>query len=182
MQIDLVLAIADDLPIVRNLVSYYVYEMSGPMGWECNAEGVYGGCDELAEYWQTNHPETPPEDQWMEPKWQGYPFMIRVDYLTAGFALVKQYGERAAPSFDMGEFFVLRKYQRQGVGRAAACAVFDRLRGLWEVRQLFDNVAAIAFWRKVIAAYTDGDFTEVREEVPHYGIEMHHMRFDNRSA
>ena len=180
MQIDLIAATEDDLPIVRNLVSYYVYEMSGPMGWECNAEGVFGGCDELAEYWQTGHPETPPEDQWPEPKWRGYPFVIRVDYLMAGFALVKQYGERAEPSYDMGEFFVLRKYQRQGVGKAAAGAAFDRLRGLWEVRQLMENGPAVAFWRRAIGEYTEGDFSETKEDVPHYGIEMNFMRFDNR--
>ena len=68
MQIDLLQATEDDLPIVHNLVSYCVYEISGPMGWECNAEGVFGGCDDLAEYWWTDHPETPQEDQWPEPK------------------------------------------------------------------------------------------------------------------
>jgi predicted acetyltransferase len=180
MQIDLLQATEDDLPIVRNLVSYYVYEISGPMGWECNAEGVFGGCDDLAEYWRTNHPETPPEDQWPEPKWRGYPFVIRVDHLTAGFVLVKQYGERAEPSYDMSEFFVLRQYQRQGVGQAAACEAFDQFRGLWEVRQLLQNTPAVAFWRKVIGAYTGGRFSEVKKEEPHYGIEMNFMRFDNR--
>ena len=34
MQIDLLQATEDDLPIVHNLVSYCVYEISGPMGWE----------------------------------------------------------------------------------------------------------------------------------------------------
>jgi len=80
----------------------------------------------------------------------------------------------------MSEFFVLRQYQRQAVGQAAACEAFDQFRGLWEVRQLLQNTSAVAFWRKVIGAYTRGRFSEVQKEDPHYGIEMNFIRFDNR--
>lgn len=43
----------------------------------------------------------------------------------------------------------------------AATRLFDAFRGPWEVRQLFRNTAATAFWRAVIGAYTGGGFGEV---------------------
>ena len=62
----------------------------------------------------------------------------------------------------MAEFFVMRKYRRQGVGRTAACAVFDRFTGAWEIRQRQDNLDATAFWRRTIAGYTGGQYREVQ--------------------
>ncbi len=41
-----------DFPVINNLVPYYVYEMSGEMGWDPNTEGCYGGCDDLRDYWE----------------------------------------------------------------------------------------------------------------------------------
>ena len=61
----------------------------------------------------------------------------------------------------MKEFFVLRKYRGRGVGASVATQLFDRFPGKWEVRELAQNVAALAFWRAVIARYTDGRFVEV---------------------
>jgi predicted acetyltransferase len=34
----------------------------------------------------------------------------------------------------MSEFFVLRKYRRQGIGRTAAVELFERFPGPWRVR------------------------------------------------
>jgi predicted acetyltransferase len=61
----------------------------------------------------------------------------------------------------MAEFFILRRYRRQGVGARAARAVFDRFPGAWQVRQRPENAAAIAFWRRVIDRHTAGRFREV---------------------
>jgi predicted acetyltransferase len=61
----------------------------------------------------------------------------------------------------MAEFFVLRRYRRQGVGERAARAAFGRFPGPWEVRERAGNDAAIAFWRRVIHRHTAGRFQEV---------------------
>jgi len=89
----------------------------------------------------------------------------RVEGRLAGFVLVMHYnyftGEHAADCpWVIAEFFVMRKYRRQGVGRAAAFQVFDRFPGRWEVAEITSNVGAQAFWRKVIGEYTGGDFAE----------------------
>jgi predicted acetyltransferase len=60
----------------------------------------------------------------------------------------------------MDQFFVLRKYRRQGAGELLARSVFSALPGRWEVGQMPRNQAAQVFWRKVIGLYTGGRFKE----------------------
>ena len=60
----------------------------------------------------------------------------------------------------MDQFFVLKKYRHQGVGRLLAQSVFAALVGRWEVGQMPENRPAQAFWREVISRYTGGRFKE----------------------
>lgn len=78
----------------------------------------------------------------------------------AGFAIVDE-GSRitGAPDVhDMREFFVLRKYRRLGVGRDTATTLLARFPGPWEIRVLEQNVAALSFWRAVVASAARGSF------------------------
>ncbi len=58
MDIEVLEATEEDFPVVQNLVRFYIYELSGIMDWECPEDGLFGGCDELPEYWQTHNPLT----------------------------------------------------------------------------------------------------------------------------
>jgi predicted acetyltransferase len=51
---------------------------------------------------------------------------------------------------DVAEFFVLRKYRRQGVGNSLAQLVWNQHPGEWLVRVLAANLPAVAFWRRAI--------------------------------
>jgi predicted acetyltransferase len=77
----------------------------------------------------------------------------------------------------MGEFFVLRKYRRSGLGRQLASGLFERFAGTWEVRELPSNTAAQTFWRRIIDDYTHGAFTETQEFFPTIGREFVVQRF-----
>ena len=77
----------------------------------------------------------------------------------------------------MGEFFVLRKFRRRGVGKQAAHRLFARHPGRWEVRELPSNMPAQGFWRRIIADYTQGDFSEAQEWFETYGAEFVVQRF-----
>lgn len=93
-----------------------------------------------------------------------HPLFIKVDDKLAGFALVREIAEDEGPEgYSMAEYFVLRKYRRQGVGTAAACAVFDMFDGRWSVGQEEANKAAQAFWNRVIDDYTGGNYTKRQE-------------------
>jgi predicted acetyltransferase len=86
---------------------------------------------------------------------------MRVDDQLAGFALVCEHSWLGNHGKMIAEFFVMRKYRGQGVGRAAAYAVFDAFPGHWEVSQLAQNLPAQKFWRQVIGEYTRGKYREV---------------------
>lgn len=111
----------------------------------------------------------------LEPYWSDdwrHPLLIQVDGALAGFALVAERSKlTGAPGVcDMAEFFVMRRYRRRGVGLTAAFATFDRFPGRWEVRERDENPVAIAFWRRAIAAYTDGRYTEARVDAEWHGV------------
>lgn len=122
----------------------------------------YYALDELGR-WVPDH-----LDDWLHARLPGqHSFLLYVSGRPAGFALVgtepfrfRRHGRRT----QMAEFFVLRSLRRTGVGRAAASAAFDRFQGTWEVTEVLANTAAIAFWRRVIGDYTNGDYTEVADD------------------
>jgi predicted acetyltransferase len=133
--------------VLRHLVDLYVYDFSEMLGLDVGEDGRFPFRD-LSVYFS--------ED------WR-HAFFIRVGGKLAGFVLVHT-RSRLTDDLnvnDMAEFFVLRRYRRQGVGERAAVAVFERFPGVWEVRERASNTGAVAFWRRVIARYTNGAFQEV---------------------
>jgi len=169
MTSELIRATDKDFALVKNLVPYYIYDMSEYMGWDCNEQGRYDGCDDLADYWQ---------------KPGHYAYLIRVGPKLAGFATVCPYPTKPT-RMEVGEFFVLRKFKGQGIGRTSACRLFDSHPGPWLVRVLDGNTGARRFWHKVIGEYTQGTFVQTAEEYhcPHSGTwPMQFYRFDSRTG
>ena len=80
----------------------------------------------------------------------------------AGFALVSPAAVTRQQGSWMEQFFVLRRYRRTGLGGALARHALQSHPGPWEVGQMASNVAAQAFWRKVIGAHTRGEYLEVQ--------------------
>ncbi|WP_083204993.1 GNAT family N-acetyltransferase [Bacillus sp. FJAT-27264] len=64
------------------------------------------------------------------------------------------------PTHLIYDFMILRKFRRQGLGRAAAELAFDSFKANWKVAQMSSNEAAILFWREVIGEYTDQSYTK----------------------
>lgn len=149
-----------EYPIFRNLAPFYVYDMAAHAKYPFEADGTLDAGDHFNPYWGRVRAEQPwPSD------WHGFPFLLRVNGAPAGFGLV---AERGAGHFDMGEFFVGHQHRRSGVGRRFATALFDKFPGQWEVREMLSNVGAQAFWRRIIADYTGGAFTDATERFPQY--------------
>jgi len=168
MDIHIISATAEDFPVIKNLVPYYIYDMSEFMGWDCNVEGRWDGCDDLSDYW---------EEQ------DHHPYLIKVDNNVAGFAMVRRFPVEPE-RFEIGEFFVARKFKRRGVGRRSAFWLFNAFEGKWIVRVLDGNTGARAFWDKVIREYADGAFEQSEEQFvcPHSGTwPMQFYRFVSRS-
>ena len=61
---------------------------------------------------------------------------------------------------EISEFFIVRKYRRQGVGKHIAARLFDGFAATWEAAVLSTNLPAQQFWRAVITDYAAGRYEE----------------------
>jgi predicted acetyltransferase len=135
-------------------------------------QGVYGEyMDSLADLntglFSVLGADTPHEDEifanWFSND-HSHPLLILKGADPVGFALVTRPRIPAAgePSADyrMSEFFVRKQHRRVGMGRDAATLIFDRFAGDWEIFEYLRNPGAVAFWRRVVAAYSGGSYTE----------------------
>lgn len=132
MDIAVAPATEDEKPVVRRLLELNAHDFSEFDGRELGAHGEYG-------YRYLDHYWTEGEDR--------HPLLVRVDGKIAGCVLV-----RAGSPHRFGEFFIVRKHRRSGVGTAVAREVFRRFPGEWLVEEVPGNVAAVAFWRRAIPA------------------------------
>ncbi len=158
MECELQLASIQDLPVAQNLARFYIYDMSEFLGWACPPTGLFGGCDEFFEDWKTG---------------KNHPYLIRAGNELVGFAGVKA----CENGHCIQEFFILRKFRRQGIGRRIAVALFEAFLGDWTIQQLAKNAPAVGFWRAVVRDYTEGEFTEHVE--PSEWGPMNTIRFCN---
>lgn len=84
---------------------------------------------------------------------------------VVGFCIMKPIEEYN----DIAEFYVVPSYRKKGIGKKLAFAVFNRHRGLWQVRQILLATDANKFWKRVVSSYTLGKYTEMEMEDPTWG-------------
>ena len=137
-------AALDEKPILRRILELYEYDFSEFEGTDIGPHGFSG-------YKYLDH-------YWTEPSC--HPYLIRVDSQLAGFVLVNRQGVSGEDRWSIAEFFIMRKYRKQGIGAFAAAFVFDLWPGKWEVSQSAAHPASTIFWRKVIGSYTHGQYEE----------------------
>jgi len=154
MKITLSKATKSDKDTIQNLGRFYIYDMSRYCGflptWETPASGVFE-CIDLSSY--TEDPER-------------HAFLIKVDGELAGFVLINKVGSTPDVDWNVGEFFVVSKFQGKGVGRFVAEQIFNQFPGTWETTQIPENKAAIDFWEKVVTQYTQGQFEKSYKTIP----------------
>lgn len=141
-------ATPNDAALLENLLELYIHDLSATFrSIELGANGRFG-YSKLPLYWS-------------EPE-RHFPFLIRWDSRVVGFALATR-GSPASDDpnvFDVGEFFVVRRHRRSGVGRRAAMLLWNRLPGSWIVRASAGLPGAVAFWRGVVTEFTQGGAVE----------------------
>ena len=100
-----------DKLVLRQLLELYQYDMTDFWPQDLNAHGEFGFVG--VERYLRN------------PRLRAYLFLVDGKY--AGFGLVDPDVSLPANEFWMGQFFVMKKYRRLGVGRQAARFVFDKV-------------------------------------------------------
>jgi predicted acetyltransferase len=150
VKIEVVPARTEQAPILANLLQLYAHDFSEFHDVAIGADGrfVY---KHLPLYWS-------------EPG--RHPFLVWVDGKLAGFVFVKKGSEISANGnvWDMAEFFVLRAYRRGGIGTRIAHEVWRQFPGVWEIRVMRANVAALNFWTRAISGLKDNTFDPVHFE------------------
>jgi len=137
---------ARDIAALQQLLELYQYELSDIWPQDADAEARYGYD--------------------LEAHREGGRFCAHVALLGSqyvGFALVAPAAVTRTEGCWMEQFFVLKRFRRQGAGFALARHVMDQHPGAWEIGQMQANSAAQAFWRKTIAALTGGSFVELEQ-------------------
>lgn len=134
--------------ILANLMQFYIYDFSEFVKCDVEEDGLFG--------------PYPLEDYWKEENHR-FAYVIKQDEKYAGFVLVRYIESAERAYFSIAEFFIMKKYRREGLGREAAKRIFNLHKGQWEVFQIQTNNPAQAFWHKVINEYTDGQFKERTE-------------------
>jgi predicted acetyltransferase len=145
MHYKLVKATAEATGTMVNLMQLYIYDFSEFVDRDVTQNGLFDPYPNLDEYWNR-------QDR--------FPYFIMQDDKYLGFVLVKSIASNDKITFSIAEFFVLRKYRRMGVGRLIAEQIFRIHSGQWAITQRESNKPAQAFWRKVIAQYNGGKFSE----------------------
>ena len=127
---------------LANLVQLYIHDfsefLSGQRKLAVEEDGRFADLLRLDEYWSE-----PDRSVWF----------IRAGGQLAGFALLNKRSHCDRPvDFNMGEFFVMRTFRRDGVGGRAAIDLIQMHPGQWEIAVSALNTPALAFWPRVVAA------------------------------
>jgi len=122
-----------------NLLQFYIYDFTEFLAFDLNDEGLFK--------------EYSVDDYLIDPDKSA--FLVRIDDKLAGFVLVSS--ETILAENQGGkcikEFFVTRRYRRQGVGRVVASKTWDLYPGKWEMKVEPTNKPAQLFWETAIRAY-----------------------------
>lgn len=136
--------------ILAHLIELYEYDFSEYENSDVNAYGLYG-YSYLDYYWT--------EDK-------RYAYFIKVNGKLAGFVMVCGYCyvSKDEETLFLSEFFVMKKYRRQGIGKYAALQILREHPGKWELTVHPNNPGSHKFWKKVISEAAKGEVT-VAEQI-----------------
>ena len=140
----LIQASIHDYPTIQNMARFYVYDMSRYCGfisedWACPKDGLYESFD-FKRYFE-------------EPTREA--FLVYAEEELAGFVLLNQAGTSKTTKWNIGEFFILAKFQGKGVASQVAKQLWETHPGQWEVSVIPQNSHALTFWPKTIAVFTN---------------------------
>jgi predicted acetyltransferase len=108
-----------------------------------------------------------------------YAYIAQSNHKLCGFSLVtEEMHHNDGPGRYLAEFWVMRRYRHEGVGRAMAIKTFDTFKGRWELAIVGPNTGGQAFWRKVVSEYTNARFKEFRVTEDD-GLEIVWQTFDS---
>jgi predicted acetyltransferase len=157
---ELVAVDESDKSVLANLIQLYLYDFSAVRDLVLSPHGTYT-------YRYLDGYFTEPDRE---------PYFIIVDGELAGFALARG-GVDDDDSWNVSEFFVIRRHRRKGVAREAARLLFAQHPGEWTLSFDHNNNPAAALWRLVASSVATGPVTEIDRFPPEAEVASTRLRF-----
>jgi predicted acetyltransferase len=132
--------------VLRNLFEQYLHDMAEWFEFDTKPDGSYSY--DASSIWESGYDA----------------YLAKVGDSLAGFALVGSAVEWLGDvgSHDVHEFFVIRRFRRNGFGQRMATLLWNERPGEWLVRAMGANGPAVLFWRTTISRYSRGSYEEER--------------------
>lgn len=137
----------NDYPMIQNMARFYVYDLSKECGhisddWRLPKNGLFESAD-FKHYFEENTRKA---------------YLVKVYDDVAGFILLNQAVTCKDSDWNIGECFILGRYQGHGVGKIAAEIIWQLYPGKWEVSVIPENTSALKFWENTISKFTANVF------------------------
>lgn len=145
------IATLSEKPIIGRLSQLYLHDFSefatdDGSTWDVNDEGVFQH-RYFDSYWVDGSRE---------------PLLFRMDDKIVGFALLNDWSPSGLGiDRGMGDFFVMRKYRRLGLGKRAALEIVHHRPVIWEIAVRDYNKPAFSFWRTVVSSIDEFTVEEI---------------------
>lgn len=151
--------------VCENLSRYYTYDISEFASdledYRCQEDGNYHEC--ISHLWPFARREF---------------FLLRAGGEWAGYACVSREDNVHFAQFELTEFFVVRKFRKQGLGKRFISELLERHPGAWEVAVWPANEIAKEFWEHTIPQIASGTFECVEDMSERFGCVMQTYHFD----
>jgi predicted acetyltransferase len=136
MHIQLVPASTEQITLISNLYQFYAYESSD---WEQEDVETDGRFYVRQEYLQL---------YWQRPDWSAQ--LILLDGFVAGFLLIERSELPGVNALEFADLFILKKYRRQGIGRALVEQVMLSNPQPWVISYYRQDPLAGPFWQSLL--------------------------------
>lgn len=147
-----------DQALLFRLLQLYYFEATRWSGEDLGPDGLYE-CDEngLLAYFDPEGPDRA--------------YIVRVDGMPAGFALVEQITHAGAPITELADLFVLPKYRRRGLADALTREIVLPGDQPWLIANFHRDQDAQRYWRSAFARLP---FRSVRrdQDTEHFQIHL----------
>ena len=147
MNIDIFIVSCNKKHVLRSMLELCLHDLSEfddeYTSLELNEAGLYG-YNYLDYYWNEEG---------------RFPYLLSIDGKLAGFSLIKTV-EGDSLTFEVAEFFILRKYRKMGIGKELINRMFSLHKGNWTIDTAIKNTVAQNFWRNAVKSNAIGEFEE----------------------
>lgn len=143
----LIPATIKDYPVIQNMARFYVYDLSRYCGldsvdWAIPADGLYEAFDFKSFFTRKD----------------AFAYLVKCNEEIAGFVLIDKDTINSFYDWRIAEFFILARFQTQGIGQQVANQLWSIHPGTWEVAVIPENKKAFYFWEKIIANFTNDTY------------------------